>query len=284
LVVEQAYQSAIATAPPTWDAYDDGMLSFYLALGLAFKRAARFEEARAAYDRADEFVAKFPSGQRRDEAREVLSGNMRILESDTQLAKVVARSRGAKELYLPGVAEETLAQLNDENFTWFDAAMAETRKAVQAVRATRASAQAVQAEGQAAGAGPGAGKARRRREKRLRRKQRSQAQATSHSQGSVAGVDADANPGAGADDAGAVDPAPGAQPAGEPIPGEAEEESPECAICCEGLELGGDEEEEPVPLECGHSYHRLCIDQWVATCANKGFPKTCPYCRVELAL
>jgi hypothetical protein len=153
---------------------------------------------------------------------------------------------------------ETRAQMHDPKLTWMDL-MEETREAVRAVRATRASDTDTAARG---GEGE-AGKARRQRRRRQRRrKHKAQGNASRAGGGDAA--------------------APTADEAGEV---RAEEEAgtmamKECSICYEGLDP--DEETEPLAaLPCAHLFHSFCIEQWFATCARKGYGKTCPYCRAE---
>ena len=47
------------------------------------------------------------------------------------------------------------------------------------------------------------------------------------------------------------------------------DEDPECTICLETV----NEEEEVRVLECGHTFHKLCIDKWLI------LQRYCPYCR-----
>jgi hypothetical protein len=62
---------------------------------------------------------------------------------------------------------------------------------------------------------------------------------------------------------------------------EADDDLWECSICLEGQE----EEDEPLRQlpACGHSFHKMCIQQWLETAAAKRLQPGCPYCRTPLA-
>jgi hypothetical protein len=47
-----------------------------------------------------------------------------------------------------------------------------------------------------------------------------------------------------------------------------------CSICIDSGNLK--------ILECGHSFHELCIENWVETCYKENNPMECPICRSEL--
>jgi tetratricopeptide (TPR) repeat protein len=263
----QAYQGAITYQPSSWPDFHDNMASFYIALGLAYKRSNCLKEARAAYNAALPHIAQLPPGEDRDHTRGLLLQNMRALKQREDLfeeaERVVQRSGGLLtyeyRVDAEGLAAETRAQMHDPKLTWMDL-MKETREAVRAVRATRASDTDTAARG---GEGE-AGKARRQRRRRQRRrKHKAQGNASRAGGGDAA--------------------APTAEEAGEV---RAEEEAAgttamkECSICYEGLDP--DEETEPLAaLPCAHLFHCCCIQQWFATCALKGYGKTCPYCRAE---
>jgi hypothetical protein len=169
----QAYQDALCYQPPTGPRYRDNMQGFLTALGLAHKRVHRFEAARVAYTRALYHIARLPPGPERDRGKAVVEHNMLALEEMKELVQEITRLSGGR-VRLQGdpvelIAESTREQMQDKKgFAYLDIALEETREAVLAVRATRASAKAAEA-----GPGPGpesggakASKARRRRQRR----------------------------------------------------------------------------------------------------------------------
>ena len=51
---------------------------------------------------------------------------------------------------------------------------------------------------------------------------------------------------------------------------------PECSICREIIE------DNLHTTACNHTYHRSCIDMWIATQVGKQQDPSCPICRAEL--
>jgi tetratricopeptide (TPR) repeat protein len=267
----QAYQGAITYQPPTWPHYQGNMVSFWLALGLAYKRSNRLKEARAAYNRVVPHLAQVRPGKGRDKSKALLLQNMRKLkerEDMFEAAEQVVRGSGGLlqwhfEPNAEALAEEARAQMHV--IPW-NVALSDTREAVRALRAARASDDTTVTT-----RGEGAGKARRRREKRQRRREKQRGKAAAASRAGDAEGDND-------EAARAAAAAPTAEAAGGAEPAAVEVQ--ECLICCEALDP--DDEAEPLaPLPCAHLYHGCCIKEWLATCARKGWGKTCPKCRAE---
>ena len=67
---------------------------------------------------------------------------------------------------------------------------------------------------------------------------------------------------------------------GHPYPVIEESDEVDCLICSDSY-LDG---ELVSKLECGHSFHSVCIDTWCAHCAQGGSPLTCPLCRAEVQI
>jgi hypothetical protein len=257
----QAYQEALTYQPPTSPRYRNNMAMSLIGLGLAHQRRHRFEPARVAYTRALHHLVRLPPGPDRD---------LGLNRVDAYVKEVTGRS--ARDPH--PVAETTRAarQTPEQRLALWGDALEETREAVLAVRTTRPSAKA-------AGPGPGpesggakASKASKRRQRRKQRKHQPQPMARLQD----GRADADGEEAAG----GAAEHTQELIPAAPPAQ-EREGEAKDCAICCEELDAGDDEEEPAAMLPCAHSFHAFCIEMWLATCARKGLKKTCPNCRVE---
>jgi hypothetical protein len=125
------------------------MATYWLALGLAYKRSCRLKEARAAYNRVMPHLALLPPGKGRDKSKALLVNNMQALKEWEDQVKqavkygdeMVRRSGGRLTFELDmkvadskALAEETRAQMHDPAVEWWEAALSETREAVRAVR------------------------------------------------------------------------------------------------------------------------------------------------------
>lgn len=87
-----------------------------------------------------------------------------------------------------------------------------------------------------------------------------------------------------AEGSGVVEIVPDHQVEGDEGEGAAPEEGEEqeCAICLFDLEEEEEEEEETTAsLSCAHKFHKECLQSWFNRCLDKGWPRTCPYCRSE---
>jgi hypothetical protein len=67
----------------------------------------------------------------------------------------------------------------------------------------------------------------------------------------------------------------------------AEQKTVECAICFHHLAEGtmegeGQEEEKAMGLDCGHVFHRGCVEMWVDRCCLKVIEASCPMCRAAI--
>lgn len=54
----------------------------------------------------------------------------------------------------------------------------------------------------------------------------------------------------------------------------------ECCICCENVK----EREYIRELNCGHSFHKKCIDKWLVSSMREKETVSCPVCRTTINL
>jgi hypothetical protein len=154
----------------------------------------------------------------------------------------------------------------------------EAQRVWSALQETRDNIRAMRAAKKAKAAAAKAAQARRRKERRQQEKHRAQA-STSEGPADRDDDDDDDEDDEDRHDEGDEGVGIGEAKAGGESGGS--EEAADCAICCE--ELDAEDESEPISvLQCAHSFHGFCIEQWLLTCDRKGLGKTCPYCRVEI--
>jgi hypothetical protein len=234
-----------------------------------------FDDARAAYNAALRLLGKLPRDRQQD-AREMLLGNMEVLSTAERYTTRVNKSRCFRARMDPAkLARDTRDQMSDGRIAWstfeHEKTLEETRQTVRTLRAEK-KAEAAKAV-----------KARNRQRRKRRQRQKKKALAAIGEGAADHGDDDDVDDrdddGDDAEGGGAV--AEGGV-AGDSNPAAGGEAMQECPICCE--ELGPGDEIDPVSkLQCSHSFHAMCIDQWLGTCVKKNRVKTCPYCREEVA-